>query len=60
MIITLGLKNSIPKNGWVNVRFPASLQWMRDISTNHQIPIEGVLTCQLQPLSASLTFISQM
>lgn len=57
MIITLSLKNSIPKNGWVNVRFPASLQWMRDISTNHQIPIEGVLTCQLQALSANLTFI---
>lgn len=60
MIVTLKLMNAIPKNGWVNVRFPASLQWVRDISTNHQLPIDGTLVCQIQPLSAGLTYLSQM
>ncbi len=45
MIITFITKNSIPINGLITLTFPSKLQWQRDISTNHLIPINGHLLC---------------
>jgi ethanolamine utilization microcompartment shell protein EutS len=45
MEVYVGINNQIPKNGWLEVKFPPTLQWQHDISTNHQLPIGGTLTC---------------
>lgn len=58
MIINLTLTNSIPKDGYVHVKFPAALQWFNDISTNHQIPIDGLLNCSIS--GNNISYISSM
>ena len=46
MRITLDLNNDIPSDGVIELKFPPTLQWTRDISTNHLLPIEDV-TCSV-------------
>ncbi len=46
MILTLGINNYFSVGGHIDLIFPASLQWSRDISTNHLFPINGTLACE--------------
>ena len=59
MIINITLLNALPKNGSIVVKFAPSLQWSRDLSTNHPIPITGTLSCTLLN-SATLTYINSL
>ena len=45
MIVTFTTGHSIPQNGAIQVTFPNSLTWTRDLSASHTIPINGTLAC---------------
>ena len=46
MVFTIQANNQIlASGGGLEIKFPSSLDWQRDISTNHQLPIGGTLTC---------------
>jgi hypothetical protein len=45
MIVTFTTGNTIPQNGAIQVTFPNSLTWIRDLSASHTIPINGTLSC---------------
>lgn len=45
MLFQITPRNQIPSTGHIQIKFPTALQWVRDISTNHLIPINGTLNC---------------
>lgn len=45
MLITFSTAHSVPQNGAIQITFPISLTWTRDISPSHTIPINGTLSC---------------
>lgn len=51
------MTNSLPRNGSLNVVFPT--QWIRDLSTNNPIPIDGSLTCTIQNFT-NLSYLSSL
>ena len=45
LVITLVPAHQIPQNGVIQVQFPSSIRWTRDLSSTHSIPINGPLNC---------------
>ena len=37
--------HAVPQNGAIQVTFPITLTWSRDLSASHTIPINGSLNC---------------
>lgn len=46
MILSLEIRNYFPSGGHIELTFPTSLQWSRDLSLNHPFPINGILSCE--------------
>ena len=45
MLISFTTGHAVPQNGAIQVTFPITLTWSRDLSASHTIPINGSLNC---------------
>jgi hypothetical protein len=45
LVVTFASKNTIKSGSSIVIEFPATLQWVRDISASHPLPLNTATTC---------------